>query len=268
MTWQDITWNIPLETQPLIVNIGENVHGRNKDEKFLLPDLWCLHLYAYEGELEVDGVVLPIRPGFVGINPPGATMIYHYLGRSPHLYVHFSIGPGGPTYPVPAMRDLQKAYEPTVNSFREALRFWQINRSRSVVRLWDILWEMADVSNEQFSEKETIPEAVHLAVQYIDTHLHEQISVEQLARARGMSHNHFTRIFRASKGRTPMEYIQNRRISQAKHLLVYSSLPIKTVAKSVGVSDPQIFNKFVKHYVGVSPKRLRDDEQAKVGLLD
>ena len=82
--WRDIHWNMPLESSPIIVQIGENTHGAMRDEAYVLPDLWCFHLYAYEAELEVDGVHLPIRPGYVGIVPPGSRMLYHFFGRSPH----------------------------------------------------------------------------------------------------------------------------------------------------------------------------------------
>jgi len=233
-----------------------------------LPDLWCFHLYSYEGELEVDGHVLPIKPGYVGINPPGSTMLYHYLGRSPHLFVHFLIPSTGPTYQVPAMKDLKEQYPEIVSQFREALRFWTVNRQRSVVRLWDILWQMADVSNSELGGADETPENIRHVVAYIDAHLHEPISIRRLAEEQGLSHNHFTRLFRASRGNTPMDYVQSRRAAQAKHLLVYSSLPIKSIASSIGITDPQIFNKFVKRYLGQSPRRVRGEEQPKIGLLD
>lgn len=267
MEWQDIHWNMPLESPPIIVQIGANTHGREKEEMFVLPDLWCYHLYAYEGELEVDGKLLPIRPGYVGITPPGSTMLYHFFGRSPHYYVHFSIAPIGPTYQVPAMLDLAEKFQPTVESFLEVIRFWPINRQRSVVRLWDMLWGMADISGHG-SPGEAAPTPVQQAIKYIDTHLHEPLNVQRLAEEQGISHNHFTRLFRAAQGCTPLEYIQNRRVAQAKHLLIYSSIPIKAVAASIGISDTQIFNKFVKHYLGKAPRKLRAEELPKLGLLE
>jgi len=267
MSWQDIRWNMPLESPPIIMQIGENTHGRDKEEAFVLPDLWCYHLYAYEGELEVDGVHLPIRPGYVGINPPGSTMLYHFFGRSPHYYVHFSIAPSGPTYQVPAMLDLKEDFQPTVDSFREAIRFWPINRQRSVVRLWDILWGMADVSSHELPP-EAMPAAIQRALTYIEAHLHEPLNIQKLAEEQGLSHNHFTRLFRTSKGCTPLEYIQNKRVAQAQHLLIYSSMPIKAIAASIGISDGQIFNKFIKHYLGRPPRQIREDEAPKLGLLE
>jgi AraC-like DNA-binding protein len=258
---------MPLESQPIIVQIGENTHGGKKDDIFCLPDFWTLHLYAYEAQLEVDSHVFPIRPGYIGINPPGSRQIYHYLGRSPHLFAHFSIATVGPTYSVPAMLDLKQDYQAMEESFREAIRFWSINRRRSTVRLWDILWQTADVSAYESAEND-IPEVVHRIASYIDTHLHEPMNVAQLAAEQGISHNHCTRLFRSSKGQTPLDYIQKRRVAQAKHLLIYSSLPIKVVAASIGISDPQIFNKFIRHYLGRAPKELREWEQPNVGLVE
>jgi len=267
MDWQDIRWSMPLESSPIIVQIGENTHGRVADEAFRLPDLWCLHLYAYDAELVVDGHPLPIRPGHVGITPPGSTALYRFFGRSPHYYVHFSIASVGATYPVPAMRDLGDAYPATVEAFREAVRFWPINRRRSMVRLWDILWQLADVSHHEPPD-DGVPNPVRNVIAYVDGHLNEPLTVERLADQEGISHNHLTRLFSASQGCTPQQYIQNRRVAQARHLLVYSSMPIKAVAASVGIDDPHIFNKFIKHYLGCSPRKLRETEAPKMGLME
>jgi len=267
MEWEEIRWNMPLESSPIIVQIGKNTHGREADETFRLPDLWCLHLYAYDAELEVDGRPLPIHPGYVGITPPGSTALYRFFGRSPHYFVHFSIAAVGPTYPVPAMKDLGDAYPAMVEAFREAVRFWPINRQRSMVRLWDILWQLADVSRYEEPDVD-LPAPVRNILAYVDSHLHEPLTVERLAEQESISHNHLTRLFRASQGCTPQQYIQNRRVAQARHLLVYSSMPIKAVAASIGIVDPHIFNKFVKHYLGCSPRKLREEEGPKLGLME
>ncbi|BDI29905.1 hypothetical protein CCAX7_19560 [Capsulimonas corticalis] len=267
MEWQELRWNMSLESSPVIVQIGESTHGREKEENFILPDLWCIHFYAYEAELEVGGQVLPIRPGYVGITPPGTATFYHFFGRSPHYYAHFSMAAGGSIYRVPAMVDLKDDFQPMVESFREAVRFWPINRLRSGVRLWDILWRMADVSSSEAPPKVT-PAVIQRALIYIDSNLHEPLSVQRLAEDQEISHNHFTRLFRAAQGCTPLEYIQHRRVAQAKHLLIYSPLPIKAVAASIGITDTQIFNKFVRHYLGRSPRKLREEERPKVGLLE
>ncbi len=57
------TVRVPLDEPPFVANAGVSVHGfTTLAESFRLPDLWQLHLYFYEGELEVGGTVHPIRP--------------------------------------------------------------------------------------------------------------------------------------------------------------------------------------------------------------
>jgi AraC family transcriptional regulator len=172
-----------------------------------------------------------------------------------------------PTYRIPAMLDLMDDFQPTVTSFIEAVRFWAINRSRSSVRLWDLLWQVADLSDTDSIEQQT-PPPIQRALAYIDSHLHEPLSIKQLAEQQNISHNHFTRLFGASNGCTPMDYIQRRRVEQAKHLLIYSKLPIKSIAASIGITDPQVFNKFVRHYLNKSPRMLREEGLPKLGLLE
>src|SRR5690625_567317 len=83
-------YSLPLDTRPQLRALGHPTHGiRAKKEKWLLANLWCIHLYEYHGELCLDGQWLTIEPGMASIIPPGTQMTYHYRGRSPHYYAHF-----------------------------------------------------------------------------------------------------------------------------------------------------------------------------------
>jgi transcriptional regulator GlxA family with amidase domain len=57
------------------------------------------------------------------------------------------------------------------------------------------------------------------ALQMIDRHMHERLSVDQLAAAVGLSVSQFTRLFRQAVGTTPGAYLHQSRMSRARTLV-------------------------------------------------
>ena len=77
----------------------------------------------------------------------------------------------------------------------------------------------------------------------IELRLAGPISVAALASEVGLSHNHLTRLFHAHAGETVAGYIAQRRLLRARHLLLHSTLPVKSIAAQVGIPDLHLFNK-------------------------
>ena len=97
------------------------------------------------------------------------------------------------------------------------------------------------------------PAPVERARQLIELRLSEPLSVKDLAKEVGLSHNHLTRLFHAAVGDTVIGYIHQRRVQRARHLLEHTTLPIKTIAAQVGVEDPRLFYKLIRAHLGWPP---------------
>jgi AraC family transcriptional regulator len=98
---------------------------------------------------------------------------------------------------------------------------------------------------------------IRLLTAYIDDRLHEQLNLQTLAAVVGLGMWTFTRHFRESFGRTPHAYIIERRIDQARHLLVQSSLPIKEIALLCGFADQAHMTRIFKTHLHTTPAALR-----------
>jgi AraC family transcriptional regulator len=248
-------FDMPLGERPRLQLIGRAVHGGRPVERYHLKGLWCLHLYRYNAHLTIGGKPCEIRPGSMGVLPPDTDIVYRYQGRSEHLFAHFHLHGSRMSRRVPAIQETGVEFPQLCQDFEEAVGYFASQPLRAEIRLWDLLWRVADAPGTL--EKKRIHPAVEEVTRQIELRLHEPLLVESLAREVGISHNHLIRLFRAGLGQTVKGYMMARRLEKARHLLCRSSLSIKHIAHDVGLGDLQAFNKTVRRRFGCSPRELR-----------
>jgi len=93
--------------------------------------------------------------------------------------------------------------------------------------------------------------------EFVETHLHEAISIEQMAEVAGLGVWTFTRHFRATVGRAPHEFVLDRRIDRARRLLAQGSMAIKEVAAACGFADQAHLTRVFRARLGTTPARLK-----------
>ncbi|AIQ42831.1 AraC family transcriptional regulator [Paenibacillus sp. FSL R7-0312] len=92
---------------------------------------------------------------------------------------------------------------------------------------------------------------------YIRDNLSSPLQMAQVARELDISPRHLSRIFQVRLGQTFVHYIQERRIQQAKDLLLHTDLPIKDIAERCGFESVHYFTRVFTKQLGVSPARFR-----------
>lgn len=254
-----MSWTINLARPPEVVAIATNIHGFQPSERFLLPGLWSLHLYRYSGQLVVEGKALSIQPGYAGVIPPAVENEYRYKGLSAHLYVHFRIPTDGEVQEsvhqsIPIMQDLGGRFSIAYTRLSEVIDCpykLQVN-----ARVWDLLWELA-IPPKILSEVKVGHASVELVTRLIEERLGQPLTVSQLALEADITPSYLTYLFRKAHGDSVLGYIRKKRIDRALHLLKNSTLPIKSIASSVGYFDLQHFNKAVRAASGLCPRSTR-----------
>lgn len=91
----------------------------------------------------------------------------------------------------------------------------------------------------------------------IDRRHAEPLSLRDVAAEVGMTPGHLTTIVRRRTGRTVQEWIIERRMAQARELLVATDLAVGEVARRVGISDPGYFSRLFSRAHGTSPRQWR-----------
>ena len=92
---------------------------------------------------------------------------------------------------------------------------------------------------------------------YIESNLHLSVTVGELCHTLGVTQPYLYRIFKSALGISPKQYISERKISHAKHLLAKTELSVTQVASSVGFADVLEFSRFFSARAGVSPTGYR-----------
>jgi AraC family transcriptional regulator len=98
------------------------------------------------------------------------------------------------------------------------------------------------------------------ALEFIEAHLDQSFTLDQLADALGMSVFYFCRQFKQSMGVSPHQYVTRRRIERAKELLWHSQLPITDIALQVGFATPSAFSRLFRQLTGTTPKNFRQQK--------
>lgn len=95
---------------------------------------------------------------------------------------------------------------------------------------------------------------------YISAHLEDDITLSNLCAASGYTRSHFLRRFRAETGKTPLEYVQDMRLSRAADLLRHSpSTDIGDIAFRFRFCSQSYFAERFHRKYGVSPSQYRKD---------
>jgi AraC family transcriptional regulator, transcriptional activator FtrA len=92
---------------------------------------------------------------------------------------------------------------------------------------------------------------------WLQEHLNEPVTVEDLAARSAMSPRTFARRFLASTGSTPYQWLLRQRVQLAQRLLEMSDLPIDAVAEQSGFSTAANLRKHFSKAVHTSPQAYR-----------
>lgn len=92
---------------------------------------------------------------------------------------------------------------------------------------------------------------------YINDHFASELPLKKLAKIACMGTTKFKYSFKQFHGCTVTEYIRQKRIGQAEHMLSATDLPIGLIARTVGYSGAGHFSKLFKMSTGLMPREYR-----------
>ena len=120
----------------------------------------------------------------------------------------------------------------------------------------------------QLEETSRNNENIHIKhiKKYIGEHYRENITLKQISDYVHLTPQYCCSVFSEYVGQTIFEFITNRRIDEAKSLIITSELTLGQIAEIVGFSDYNYFSRIFKKVTGVNAKSFR--KLKKVGSGD
>lgn len=92
---------------------------------------------------------------------------------------------------------------------------------------------------------------------YIEANLEHRLGTDLLARVAYVSRAHFCRSFKRTFGVTVHQYVIQRRIARAQHLMLTTSATLTEIAATCGMSDQSHLTRVFRRAVAESPSVWR-----------
>ena len=120
--------------------------------------------------------------------------------------------------------------------------------------------EFESLASPIYAEQNINP-AEHIRIdrvlEYIHTHYHQELKIDDLANLAALSHSGFYRMFLRYTHHKPSDYIIRLRIGKACALLIESQKPIATISDEVGFYSLANFNRQFKRIKSQTPREFR-----------
>ena len=100
------------------------------------------------------------------------------------------------------------------------------------------------------------------AVEFIDNHFADSITIDDIAACCHVSRRHFFRLFEQAVGMAPMEYLKKVRLQKAATMLLTTNANVTEVAFACGFNDSNYFSSLYHKEFGMSPSRFKRDGRA------
>ncbi|MDF0603088.1 helix-turn-helix domain-containing protein [Psychromarinibacter sp. C21-152] len=227
------------------------------------------------GRASLDGAALALVPGVVLNIPVGIVHGFRFDPGTQGLVVTLAaeildeaLQPGEGLRPVLNRAALLRAPADAVETMRGIAAEFpgrgfaraQVLRSLAGLLLGQIARALAATRPD--GDAPGAPDLLTRFEALVEAHYTEHWPVADYAAALAVSPTHLSRVARTATGRPASALIEERLIREARRNLVYTNLPVSTVAYALGFADPAYFSRVFSRATGLSPRAFRRRSQS------
>lgn len=103
---------------------------------------------------------------------------------------------------------------------------------------------------------------------YIDSHFKENITLDILSKRAHINKYYLVHSFKKAFGMSPINYLQFRRITESRRIIVETDTPISQIAQIVGFTSQSSFTQCFKRIVNLTPTHLRKTSKNLDGIKE
>jgi AraC-like DNA-binding protein len=121
------------------------------------------------------------------------------------------------------------------------------------------LYKLIRFKNELQEESVTTSKIVIDFEKLVNQHAVQWKTVDRFAEELNISSKHLIAQVKAQTGFTPLHFIHDQQLTQAKRMLYFTKTPVKEIAFTLGFNDSTNFTKWFKNKTGYTPQKYRVD---------
>lgn len=196
---------------------------------------------------EPEALGLPATPGAISL--PGNLLLLSFLRPPSEVAVRFYVP-----------RDRRAWFAGLTASLRTELAASRLGHADAV--RWSLSLLLLEAARLAENHLGTLSPASRPLLErvfaFIEAHFHEPISLKDVVAAVGRSRASVTATVRRETGRSVVDWINARRLAQARLLLMETGMSIEQVALASGFSDVSYFSRLFHREIGESPGRWQE----------
>ncbi|MBC8079052.1 MAG: helix-turn-helix transcriptional regulator [Gorillibacterium sp.] len=223
-----------------------------------------------EGQIQIKDQAFSPLPGELYLLPAGKVISYSTSAKNPFVqyYCHFHAFVGAmPLFQLMEaplclqIQDkvrLEKLFKKLHQAFKSTDILATLTVKAAMYELLGFIWieesKALSLTSTNFGQKWN--DILH----YIEEHVMERISVEQLAHTFNYSPKYFFRYFKQTFGMPPHQYIIKLKMERAKQLLLTTDWQVSFIANKVGMERTS-FSRIFQKYTNMTPRQFQSSKQ-------
>ncbi|MGJ8693719.1 MAG: AraC family transcriptional regulator [Thalassotalea sp.] len=219
-------------------------------------------------ELTFKDQTIEMKPGHLYIIPPYQLVSHKSHGDLHFYWTHFqaSLDPGVDLFmfygkateiDCRALPNIETDFLSLIEHTKQKTASAIFERNRLILSLlhpFMVNFDQSKDSISSFRHQSLLP-----ALTMINQHISNPPDIKSLAKAAGMSPEHFSRKFKSAFSISPKRYILQKRIALAKQRLLLDDESIDRIAEKCGFCDIFHFSRTFKQETGISPSLFRKE---------
>ncbi|WP_265593976.1 helix-turn-helix domain-containing protein [Haloferula sp. BvORR071] len=210
-------------------------------------------VHAVKSGSDTDGTILSFTREFFDAGAAGSTELL--LGL-PFFY---------PADSAPWMKVPRHGVAPACELFRELQQEFDAAREGAVEIIRALLRILLIKASRWRGLVPASPAAVHRGNALVrnfqllvERHFNDWQTLPQYAKQLGVTANHLNDVVSEATGKAAGEHLRQRRLLDAKRLLLYSELGVAEIGYQLGFKDPSYFSRFFRRYEERTPAEFRE----------
>ena len=234
-----------------IIQIGTELVEATAGDFLYIPPKMVFRVDSLDGFASVRGMIFDTSVVKDNMHSHESEIFYMFYVQSVNRITVF--GPTHPVYPT-LSRCMTSAYDEYMS---KDVCYMLPMRANIYLMMTELLRYYCGSKDEE--DRVIYHNVLRLrsVITYVNESFAEKIYIEKLSDMITVSPDYFTKMFKESIGKTPIDYINGLRINRAMQLLFTTDMQMGEIAEQVGFANPNYFHKIFKQYMQISPLTYR-----------